>query len=45
VTSEGFGTMLTRASAQSLGGEVAYEWAEAGVTIVLDCSLERIRTA
>jgi PAS domain S-box-containing protein len=45
VTSEGFGSMLTRASAQSLGGEVTYEWSEAGVTIVLDCSLERIRPA
>ncbi|HEY4163143.1 MAG TPA: sensor histidine kinase [Dongiaceae bacterium] len=41
--SEGFGSMLTRASAQSLGGQVTYDWNSEGVTIVLDCSLERIQ--
>jgi PAS domain S-box-containing protein len=42
MASEGFGSMLTRASAQSLGGGVTYDWNSDGVTIVLDCSLERI---
>jgi PAS domain S-box-containing protein len=39
---EGFGSVLTRVSAQSLGGSITHKWNPEGVAIILDCDLERI---
>ena len=40
---EGFGSYLVKATVKALGGEIAHEWADTGVTIRLTAALRYVQ--